>query len=324
MRVLIAGTGSIGKRHIQSLQSLGYGSDIILLRRDGRQDDLSRDLKAPVFSSLMDALAEQPDFVVIATPSAFHTEIVLGCLSENVPFYLEKPAVSSLTDVKRIRDSNTQNTIALVGCNLRFLPSLQRMQTAVREGAIGTVVRADLQAGQWLPDWRPDQDYRESYSAHAKKGGGVLLDLIHEIDMARALFGEFDELSSQVKSVEALGISSEAVSTNLLRNSQGGPLVTVSLDYVSRNPLRSYRAVGMEGTLEWNLITQALILSQKGKEVQLCDLSQDFDVPSTYLLAMDNMVKSVQKIESPLVSLSDGLASTELALRLKEAACLPL
>ena len=77
-----------------------------------------------------------------------------------------------------------------VGCNLRFLPSLQRLKDLIAQGVIGRIVRASFEAGQWLPDWRPRQDYRKSYSADPDSGGGVLFDLIHEIDAAYWILGD--------------------------------------------------------------------------------------------------------------------------------------
>lgn len=322
MRVLVAGTGSIGRRHIQSLKLLGCGSDIALLRRGGRQDDYSNSLGAHVFSELQEALDTRPDFVVIATPSAYHTDVVLGCLNKNIPFYVEKPVVSELADAIRIKGRIGPDTTALVGCNLRYLPSLQRMKTVINKGELGTVVRADLQAGQWLPDWRPDQNYKDSYSARSDQGGGVLLDLIHEIDMARSLFGEFDKFSAHSAEVPELGINAEAVATCLLRNTRQGPLITIGLDYVSRRPLRIYRVVGTEGSLEWCLTRRILVLTKNNKEVTLSDDDYDFDVSETYVAAMKNLIETVKGREKPLVNLRDGIASTELALQLKEAACL--
>ena len=197
---------------------------------------------------------------------------------------------------------------------------MQRLRDLLLHGAIGRVVRASFQAGQWLPDWRPHQNHRQSYSSDSRCGGGVLFDLIHEIDSARWLLGELTPLACSLSQVPSLGISSEGVAIAQLRSTEGA-LIQIGLDYVARRPLRCYQFVGESGTLKWDLPSQTLLLETAAGQ-QLIDCTENcFDVSATYHTAMQTFLAALGGTVEPIQPLKDGLDSAELAIMLKEMAC---
>ncbi len=322
MRIAVAGTGSIGRRHIEQLAFLLPTVSWALLRDTGNYDAYSEGLGASVFSSL-EAASHQPlDALVIANPSSFHADFVLAGLSANLPMYIEKPVVTSFAQLKSLRyHLSTSNSLPItqVGCNLRFLPSLLRLKALICDGVIGRVVRASFDAGQWLPDWRPQQDHRKSYSADPSQGGGVLFDLIHEIDAEYWILGELTPLACAIENVPCLEIESEAVATALLR-SNNGALVQIGLDYIARSPLRRYHFVGEKGSLTWDLFLKSLTL-ETCAGCQLVDCGDGgFDVSSTYHFAMKAFVESLLTKHQKVQSLSEGLATSEISLSLKKMA----
>ena len=198
MNVLIVGTGSIGRRHIFHLSNLLNNPDFSIVRRSGVHDDFSKSINANIVSSLSD-LSCAPDIFIIASPSAHHFQYIHQGLDRCIPMYIEKPLVSSRADLISLQEiikSKPELPITQCGCNLRFLPSLQNLKSLIANGHVGRIVRASFESGQWLPDWRPDQDYRSSYSANPYEGGGVCLDLMHEVDMALWLLGPMTVLSA--------------------------------------------------------------------------------------------------------------------------------
>lgn len=316
MRILIIGSGSIGRRHIRNLQKLVRQPEFILLRDGAREDDLSRELGAAVVGSIEDAIAQKPACAVIATPSVRHFEALQGLLPAQVPCYVEKPVVT--TDAQAEKLSMMLAGIpavptTLVGCNLRFLPSLRLLRQLMRDGAIGRPVRASLQVGQWLPDWRPAQDYRKSYSASLESGGGVVLDLIHELDAARWLFGEFDTVHAVGGHYSRLEIKSEDSAAIILGRAQG-PVVSLGLDYVSRRPLRRYEIIGDEGSLLWDLPAKKLLVLREGGEETVTDDPTDFDVSATYIKAMQEFLSAIDENRATSQDIADGLQSAALAV----------
>jgi hypothetical protein len=325
MRALIVGFGSIGRRHATNVRALQGDAELVLLRRDRQPDALAESLGALTVTRLDEALRSAPDLAVIATPSGLHTDTLLCLLEEGIPCYVEKPVVTEWRDLNRIREELAHRhavPITLSGCNLRFLPSLRRLRSLLADGAIGNVVRVSLQAGQWLPDWRPSQDFRASYSAVAHLGGGVVLDFLHEIDSARWLLGEFDSVRALAGRHSRLAIETDDVAAILLGRA-GGPVVSIGVDYVARRPMRCYDLVGDEGTLRWDLRARRLE-RLTARECTRFDCGTDgtdgFDVARTYLVAMGEFLDCVRRGRPTSQDIWEALRSTELALRAWEAA----
>jgi predicted dehydrogenase len=309
-RVLLAGTGSIGRRHALNLQSLRPNLSFALLRDGSREDDYSRSLGARVFGRLGDALSWEPDLAVVATPSDLHHEIIGSLLRDGVASLIEKPVVTEQGHLEELQALAVKAPATQVGCVLRFLPSLRQVYSWLRVGAIGTVVRASLEVGQWLPDWRPSQDYRMSYSASRVRGGGVVLDLIHEIDLACWLFDVDCLLGAWGGHRSSLEIDSEDFALLALR-AQEGVSVAVQLDYVSRQPLRRLLAVGDCGSIHWDLQARQCVLQRPGHP----DIVSDgFDVQQAYVSATEELIMAVEEGTSTSIPLLEGLRANRLAI----------
>lgn len=298
MRALIAGHGSIGQRHAANLRELRPGIEIELLGR-GAERGIDQVIK------------RKPDVAFICTPSELRLPYLVPLLEAGVPTYVEKPLVANARDAQALRGfiatKRSLPTVA-VGCNLRLLPSLVRLRAMLRDQQIGRVVRASLTAGQWLPDWRPGKDYRASYSARAA-GGGVILDLIHELDLARWLFGDLGVLQATAGKLSSLEIESEDTACVVLGRKGAAPLVSVTLDYISRRRVRRYEMVGEKGTLVWDLDRRTLERIDAAGAAALVTDAAAFDVSATYPAALGEFLDG-----KPSCDLQDGLASAELAI----------
>ncbi|MBI4423588.1 MAG: Gfo/Idh/MocA family oxidoreductase [Elusimicrobia bacterium] len=324
MKVLILGTGSVGQRHMRNLASLAPGIRFVVARETGAPNPVTDAFAAEVFPSIPAALREAPDFSVIATPPACHREALEWLVRSRVPFYVEKPVAASMDGLRPLLEqARAAGLVTLVGCNLRFLPSLVKLRRLLQDGACGRIVRAHLECGQWLPDWRPAADYRKSYAARRDLGGGVLLDLIHEVDMARWLFGEFERVDAHHGHFSDLEIETDDAACVLLSR-RGGPVVSLALDYVARHPIRQYRVVGALGTLEWDLPGRRLRHFRAGEGWrEVPTEAADFDLEGTYLAAMRHFLRCLEDKTPTSQPFAEGLASLSLALEaagLSEAA----
>lgn len=321
MRVIIVGTGSIGRRHVDNILRIEPQAKFVILRQNKRHDSLSDKLSAQIVASVEEAMNFNPDCAVIATPSSMHADFILDFIKYGVAMYIEKPVVIDRVDIEKIRSSISQycyESTTLVGCNLRFLNSLRFAHNLIRDGVLGQVARAVFQAGQWLPDWRPGERYQESYSADPNRGGGVVWDLIHEIDSVRYLLGDFDTVESMMSTFEPLGIKSDAVANLLLGRKNGGPLVSIGLDYVARMPVRRYEIYGEKGSLVWDLPQRQLQVQTANNVEIITDKPEDFDVLYTYEIAMKEFLSAVKSSVSTSQDLQEGLKSAELAIMAKE------
>lgn len=320
MRALIIGSGSIGQRHIRNLAAIVPGAEFVVLRhgKGARAGPLG--FGEIVVSDLASALEFKPTLAILATPSARHIDVLPSLIGAKIPTYVEKPIVTEAAHAVIVREAllATPGIPHAAGFNLRYLGSLAMAKSIVASGRIGTVARANFAAGQWLPDWREGQDYRQNYSSSKLLGGGVIFDLSHELDAARLLIGEIDMRSCELGSIESLEISSESVAC-MMGRSRSGTIVTVNVDYVARSPIRRYELVGDLGTLIWDLPAGCLSLHTRAGNDTITSDARDFDVPATYLNAMRTFLAAVDGSTQPqLQMLEDGLRSTELAIRARE------
>ena len=193
MKILIAGLGSIGRRHLQNLSALGEHN--IVLYRTGHST-LTEDLKGyPVETNFELALTNAPDVVIISNPTSLHLDIAIPAAEAGCDLFLEKPISNSLDRIDEFYSAIKHREVkVLVGYQFRFHPGLLLIRRLIDEETIGQPLSIHVHWGEYLPDWHPWEDYRQSYSARADLGGGVILTLSHPIDYMRWLMGEITEV----------------------------------------------------------------------------------------------------------------------------------
>ena len=316
MRVLMIGTGSIGRRHMATLRGLVPGVSFDVLREAGRGGDTAGLGEVELVGSLDEAIARRPALMVVASPSSMHLRPLLAAIESGTPFYAEKPVVSTQQDLALLEARTARGGLPpnMVGCNLRFLPSLVALKVLLADGRLGRLVRADFEAGQWLPDWRPTQDYRRGYSASRALGGGVLLDLIHEIDAALWLLGSFDRVEGFATRASDLEIDTDDCATLMLARA-GGPLATVRIDYVSRRPVRRYTLVGDRASATWDLRAATLQVADVDGIENVPLPAEAFAVLATYPAAMREMLSAIDASRPSAQPLEEGLRAVAATLR---------
>ncbi len=181
---------------------------------------------------------------------------------------------------------------------------------------MGNLVRADFEAGHWLPDWRPSQDYRLGYSAQRSQGGGVLLDLIHEVDSALWLLDDFEHVTGYATHASALEIDTDDCAAILMARA-GGPITTVRIDYVSRKPVRRYTLVGDRGTATWDLRASKIVLDDEAGSQEILLPVGAFDVSTTYRSAMQELLAAIKFNRPSMQPLDEGLRALTTVLRAK-------
>lgn len=323
---LIVGLGSIGRRHMTNLAAAHPGARFTVLRHRDAPDPLCDRLGARIVTDRDVAIAGDHDLAVVSSPSANHIDVLPGLIARATPLLVEKPIVTSAADCDVILDAlaAAPPAVRVSGFNFRYLPSLAMIRALIRDGSLGRVVRASFTVGQWLGDWRPGSDYRQSYSADAARGGGVELDLVHEIDVARWLLGDLEMRFAQGGRLSSLGLASNDVSVMVMtppavQGRRAGPIVQVSLDYVARQRLRHYEIVGDRAAVLWDIGGKVELLTPEGRRT-LLDEPGGFDVARTYIdmIALIRQATQDGGWPAPLQDLADGVASTRLALAARD------
>ena len=200
MRVLIVGLGSIAAKHISVLQTIfKEGIEIFALRSSKHGADI--DGVKNIYH--LNEITFKPDFIIIANNTNLHTKTILELAYLGSPLMIEKPIMDSLIDSQAVKNKLKEfNVRAYCACNMRFHPAIQFLKENV--GRMGVINEVNVYCGSYLPAWRKNVDFRNSYSANADMGGGVHLDLIHEIDYTTWLFGLPGEVRSLKRNSSSL------------------------------------------------------------------------------------------------------------------------
>ena len=308
-RVLIVGFGSIGKRHLRLARDLLPKADIRILRH--QVDFTVPELANGCFSTLDEALAFAPRIAVIASPASFHMVSAQPLAEAGVHLLVEKPLAANVEGVQALLDSSSAHTTTvLTGYNLRFLQSLQHFRQLLHEGAIGKVLSVRCEIGQYLPTWRPDTDYQRSVSAQRKLGGGALLELSHEIDYLRWIFGEVAWVNASLSQQSDLKIDVEDTAHLILGFApEGGRhlIAMVNLDFIRHDTTRICTAIGEKGSLRWNGLTGAIELFEAGAEGWRELFRHQHQRDDSYLAEWQHFLKCVNNEAIPLVNGEDGL-----------------
>ncbi|MFO7944171.1 MAG: Gfo/Idh/MocA family oxidoreductase [Anaerolineales bacterium] len=250
MRFLIAGFGSIGRRHFRNLLELGQG-DIIFYRTHKStldDDELSNFI---VETDLDKALAHNPDAVIVSNPTAFHLDVAIPAARAGCDILLEKPVSHNMERIEEFkRLVNNNHCRVLVGFQFRFHPGLRKIKEFLENGRIGRPLSMRAHWGEYLPGWHPWEDYRQGYSARADLGGGVILTLSHPFDYLRWLLGEVSAVWAFTESSSALEVNVEDTAEIGLRF-KNDCIGSVHLNYTQRPPSHWLEIVGSQGTIQW-------------------------------------------------------------------------
>ena len=320
-RVLLTGAGAIGRRHAQNLRDLEPGAEIAVVCHSPESRNWVADFGATPVDSVAAGLQRRPQVAVVCSVSAAHAHDLVSLMSEVEALYIEKPVVIdkiSLQSIQTLLDSGWSRS-TVVGCNLRYLGSIEKLKEAVDSGEAGRLAHASLRVGQWLPDWRSGRDYRDTYSAHRDQGGGVIFDLVHELDSACFLFGDIARGQAVAGRSGSLQIHADdsAIITLLMKSSLP---VLVSLDYISRKPVREYRVTGDAGTLRLDVVARELAVENADGIRSLETTPADWEMAHTYRLAMQDLLQSWRTGSPTRYNLAQALHTTSWMIELEAAA----
>jgi predicted dehydrogenase len=319
-RLLIVGLGSIGRRHARLARILVPDVKIAVLRHRGCEDVNEPGIDY-CFTSIAAALEFRPQVAVIANPASHHLAVALCLARAGVHLLVEKPIADSVRGVSDLLEiCRARGLTLMVGYNLRFLPSLRRFRELLEQRRVGRVLSARAEVGQFLPSWRPGTDYRMTVSANAALGGGVLLEVSHEIDYLRWLFGVVEWVSAVTRKQSGLEIDVEDTAHVVLGfagETAVPPVVAaLNMDFIRHDATRSCTAIGETGSLRWNALAGTVEVFEQGADAWECLFAHPHQRDESYLAEWRHFLQCIAEGSAPLISGHDGLA----VLRIIEAA----
>ena len=323
MKILVAGLGSIGQRHVRNLRRL-LGDELELLAYRTRRtsplihpDMTAEDVPLEAayglrsFDDLDAALAEQPDAVFVTNPNSLHVPVALAAARAGCHLFLEKPVSHSLEGVDDlVAEIDGRGLVCLVAYQMRFHPAFAAVTGILAQGTLGRVVGAEVVFGEYLPGWHPYEDYRQLHVARRDEGGGVVLAQIHDLDLVYAMFGMPRRAFAMGGNLSSLEVDVEDTASMLF---DCGFPVHVHQNLVQRPPLRRYDIIGESGSLSWNHGTGMVsVLHADGREE--VESYAGVERNDLFLAEIRHFLACVAGDESPVVDIHAGVDTLRMAL----------
>ena len=321
-RILIVGLGSIGRRHAQLFREILPAAKLVALRH---QDSGDYGVVDYCVTNIERALEFRPQLALIANPASHHLEVALPLARAGVHLLIEKPISNSTKGVvELVKECEARKVSLMTGYNLRFLPSLQKFRKLVLSGRVGPVLSVRAEIGQWLPDWRPSSDYRQTVSAQQRLGGGALLELSHEIDYLCWLFGDAEWVSAFKMKVSDLEIDVEDTAHVVLgfkhQPEDNKIVANLNMDFVRHDTTRSCTVIGANGTLKWDAISGTVKVYEAGAKSWQTLYSNQESMSNSYPEELKHFLSCIDEGTAPLISGVDGLRVLEVIEAINQSA----
>lgn len=310
-RVAILGFGSSGQRFLEVVKNWKPSASVLVYS----SRDLALNDKVST-KQLGDITAFEPDVAIVCGNAAGRVEMISALPQTLRGLLIEKPLAANLEMAREVIGIlDTTATFVQVGYNLRFSPSLDDFRKRLEIKEFGSVLSVRAETGQHLPSWRPGRDYRSTVSAHAALGGGVLLELSHEIDYLQWLFGRIDWVSALVSQQSELEVDAEDTAHMTLGfvcpDSEKQLVGQLNLDFFRRDSTRSLTALCSDASLRWDgVVGQVDVITGSGSDS--VTLFREDPTPSAYVLQWLSFVSAVNGSSSLGATLDDGLSVLEV------------
>lgn len=317
-KIAVVGLGNISNRHRRNIKKLFPQSFIYAVSASGNfpsEDVVDADA---VCLNLNELPMNKLDFSIVASPATLHAEHSLHFIRAGVPTLIEKPLSATnehaVTVLNAVEDFKTP---VAVGYCLRYLSSAKEIRKILSSNLVGDIYNVHTEIGQYLPDWRPGKDYKNTVSASRELGGGALLELSHELDYLAWLFGEIQPVSAVLRSSDELNLNVED-SADILAKSKSS-VITIHLDFLQKKAHRQCRIIGSKAVLEWNLIKNQINYVDERKEKMIFDGSQD-DRNQMYLDMLMDFQAKISGQKNTCITVEEALETVNFINKVKKMA----
>jgi predicted dehydrogenase len=315
-RIAIIGFGSIGKRHLKVLKKLRPEIKIILIRT-GLGKKLSEEKSAEfIFRDIKD-INLKIDAAIISSPAPYHLSQAKKFIEKKIPVLIEKPLSHNFEGINSFKFlCKKLDAIVLVGYVLRYSKSLNFFRKMVSKINIGNHSSVIIKCYSYLPDWRPKSDYSKSLSARKELGGGVLLELSHELDYSDWIFGPFKKIDAKLINSGTLNINVEDEAELSLISKNNLP-VFISLSFNSKKNERTCKLIGSKGSLIWDGIRNCVKYQNVNGKIKKWKFNNKKD--KLFEEQITHFLECIEKKKTPIVSLTNSIDVLKLVLNAKKS-----
>jgi len=319
IKVLIAGCGSIGRRHLKNLHGLGVRNFILCDTDNVRLEEACAGITDPrpvLTTGLKEAVAARPHAAVISTPSSMHLPMGMELTNSGVHILMEKPLSHTLVGVEElIKAAEDKGIVAMMAMCYRFHPVLLHVKTLLDSHILGNIYHVNYYGGHYLPDWHPNADYRREYAARKDLGGGVILTSIHSLDNIRWFFGEPDSVEAFTDRVSGLEMDVEDIATGIFRM-KSGTYVNWASDFLQRANQHRMVIAGERGTVRCDFL-DGTVETYLADSKEWSTVRVPFEANEMYVAEMRRFLECIEKKTGPRLDLTDGYRTLKFALEVK-------
>lgn len=304
MNILIVGLGSIAKKHVKVLKKIIKDVKIYALRSS------INSINFPSVQNIydIDECDFKFDFAIISNPTSLHFKYIDLLLKKNIPLFIEKPVLHNLEKADWLLNQiQEKNLLTYVACNLRFHPCIKFLKSFLKD-CKEKINEINVYSGSYLPDWRPNQNYRESYSANHSMGGGVHLDLIHELDYLIWLFGYPKNSISNFKKISNLEINSYDYANYFLDYDCFS--ATIILNYFRKKPKRQIEIIFENESWTVDLIMNRITNDKNEIIFEI----KNYNLFESYELQMKYFIKCYYENISPMNNFEESIKTLSISL----------
>lgn len=315
-KVAVIGLGNIAIRHRRNLKVLFPDTRLYAMSASGRVPSEEINDCDYIVSNIDEIIEAQVELVIVASPAPYHAKHAVPLIAAAIPILIEKPVATDSQDVLLLQKAVAKyRTPVAVGYCLHYLPSTQIMKQLLSEKKVGILYNVFINIGQYLPDWRPSKNYRDSVSANPSLGGGALLELSHELDYCQWLLGKLKIEHALLRSTEELDLAVEDIADVTLTTCSGA-VAHIHLDFIQRQAQRVCSFIGSEGRLDWDLIKNSVIFSSsQGNEIIYDE--PEWDKNKMYLAMIQDFVAQIEGKPHHCISLDVAKQTVQLIESIK-------
>ena len=301
----IVGLGSIGRRHLRLISEIRPDIKIIVVRSGHGSACDEEKMAVKVTDSIGDAIKEGIQAAIISSPATLHLKQSLELAKNGIHLLIEKPISHTSDRVKELLKIVNENRITImVGYVLRYDLGAMKFKNWLDNKIKGKILHARIECGSYLPDWRLDQNYRKTVSALPELGGGVLLELSHELDYLHWFFGNPVDVQAQIRNSGTLDINVEDQVDLLVTSKQGYP-ITVQIDFNRRHIERKCKVLTTEGELIWDAVNKNVTWKGVNKEQSKYEYNNERN--SIYRKQLEVFFDCIENDNDPIVTVKDGI-----------------
>ncbi len=315
MNYLVIGCGSIGKRHIRNLKTLGIDTRYItaIETRKDRQEEIKNLGISKIYEDIDLALKENKfNAAIICSPTNLHTEQAIKLAKNKINFIIEKPLCNNLNDVdKLVNLVNENKLIVLVAYIFRFAPITQKVKEILNKKLIGKVLYARGEFSEYLPDWHPYEDYRTFYMAEKKQGGGSILDQSHIFDLVHYLLGNFKSVIGIVHKQSSLEVNADDISELIVRL-ENNILVSLHTDIFGRGHKKYLEIKGEKGNITWDFYENSVKVYNSESNSESIFKKFDKDFNNSYIEELKHFNDCVKNNKQTIANLDVGIDTMKL------------